>query len=205
MNGVLGTYINDKIRELAEARAALSDGMMNTERLIRLGRILASYRWDNGGIVAEIGTYFGHTAVFMAKVMQHMYRHDVPVLSIDPFERSGPYDHANATGNYSEYIKNVADACCAEQCFCIATFSRIAVPVVGPIGVLVVDGNHSRESCETDLQLYVPKVLPGGWIFVDDYIPDIYPGVVAACDGYFRRHPRIRVERSEGYLVAEVA
>ena len=36
------------------------------------------------------------------------------------------------------------------------------------IGVLEIDGNHSEEASCRDVELYLPRVVPGGYIFFDD-------------------------------------
>lgn len=36
------------------------------------------------------------------------------------------------------------------------------------IGVLEIDGNHSEEASTRDVELYLPRVISGGWIFADD-------------------------------------
>ena len=51
----------------------------------------------------------------------------------------------------------------------------------GGIGVLVIDGAHHYEAVRADLELYVPKVVPGGYVFLDDYGP-AYPDVIRAIE-----------------------
>lgn len=167
------------IQELAEAH---SSEMMDASELLYLAGTLTAYHWPADAIVVEIGTYIGKTAVFMAKVLRLLQK-QVPVLSIDPFERAQP-DPGNPQGVYSAYLKTIRDAQCEDVCFPLVAFSQKAAPVVPErIGVLVVDGSHHYPAVQKDLELYGPKVLPNGLIFIDDYI-SAYPGVVRAVDEY---------------------
>lgn len=178
-------------------------GMASAERLRRLGQCVLAFPWERGGAIVEIGTYHGMTAVFLARASQAASRQP-PVISIDPFERSGPVDQYNARGSYEEYCATIQRFGMQEQCIPVATFAKTAAPIIGPIGVLFVDGLHTFEACWADLECYVPKVMPEGWIFVDDYRADYYPGVVDACNQFFAYFPRMRVERhAAGYLVAQ--
>jgi len=39
----------------------------------------------------------------------------------------------------------------------------------GAIAVLHIDGNHAEHHAQRDADLYIPHVVPGGWIIFDDY------------------------------------
>lgn len=188
-----------------QCRAAfVPPGMMDCAELEALGTLITRYPWQQGGIVAEIGTYHGKTAVFMALLIKDLGFH-VPVVAIDPFERSGPADHFNARGDYAAYCEAIVAGGVQDLCIPIGTFATVAHSIVGDIGVLVVDGNHTYEDCLADLTHYAPKVLKGGFIFIDDYLRDIYPGVVRATDEFFADNPRYRLTTHANYAIAEVA
>jgi cephalosporin hydroxylase len=173
-------HLPDEIVSLASRYAS---SMMSAQELTYLAAALALAPWDRQGIVVEIGTYIGQTAAFMAKVLRHL-GHRVPVLSIDPFERFQP-DSLNPQGSYSSYINTILSHDVADVCLVLVAFSEQAAPVVPDrIGVLVVDGSHHYPDVRKDLELYAPKVLPGGIVFVDDY-GGAYPDVRRAVDEYF--------------------
>lgn len=173
-----------------------ASGMMSAAQLEALGRMLLDVYWRSGMIAVEIGTYHGGTSAFMAKVLRLAGHPEIPVVAIDPFERSGPADQYNARGAYDAYIRTITEQGVTDQCFAIATWSQQAVSVIpDTIGVLVVDGNHVFEECEAELRLYVPKVVKGGWVFVDDDCPEYYPGVVRAITEFAEVHPEIDVQR----------
>ena len=169
--------------EVAALCKAFNTAMMDSNELLYLAAVLSAYPWPEGSILVEIGAYHGETTVFMAKVLEHAGRRS-HILSIDPFERATP-DSLNPQGSYSAYLSNVLDHGYGDQCLPLVAFSQNAAGVVPPlVGVLVVDGSHHYEVVNSDLRLYAPKVLPGGYLFIDDYGP-AYPDVVQACDEYF--------------------
>src|ERR1700675_859539 len=169
--------------EVTEWAATFESGMMDAGELVYLAATLAACPWDGKRIVVEIGAYRGSTSVFMAKVLQCL-GHRVPILSIDPFERVAP-DLTNPQGVYAAYLETIRQHQLEDVCLPLVAFSQDAVAVVpDTVGVLVVDGGHQYPAVSQDLQLYAPKVLPGGLIFIDDYFA-AYPDVMRAVDEYF--------------------
>jgi hypothetical protein len=177
-----GTHIDLSV-EIQELAKAYHSVMMDAGELLVLASTLAMYPWQPEAIVVEIGTYVGQTAVFMAKVLQLLGQR-IPILSIDPFERVQA-DPLNPQGIYAAYLENIRSNNLDDMCMPLVAFSQDAAPVVpANIGVLVVDGAHHYPVVRKDLELYAPKVLPNGFIFVDDYGP-AYPDVIRAVDEYF--------------------
>jgi hypothetical protein len=43
------------------------------------------------------------------------------------------------------------------------------VPITGSISVLHIDGNHRLDEVRSDIETWVPLVVPGGWVLIDDY------------------------------------
>lgn len=70
--------------------------------------------------------------------------------------------------------------------------------------VLFIDGDHSYEGAQVDLDLYSGLVRPGGLILMHDVLcPDTYPGVRRAFDEFPRGNKSIR-EGSYGLGVIEL-
>lgn len=57
------------------------------------------------------------------------------------------------------------------------TSDRAASRVRSRLHLLHVDGNHSKEQCERDFQLWVPKLVEGGILVVDDVESPSWKGV----------------------------
>ena len=54
---------------------------------------------------------------------------------------------------------------------------------------IYIDGNHQYDYVKQDLQLYVPKIKPGGIIAGHDYGGPTTPGVTQAVDEFFGKPP----------------
>lgn len=61
------------------------------------------------------------------------------------------------------------------------------------IHLLIIDADHSYEGVKADLRVWLPMVVPGGYIFIHDYdgttAPNQYPGVRKAADEVLHRPP----------------
>ncbi len=163
----------------AAARAdQYASAMMDDGELRYLASIALAFPWSPEALVVEIGSYSGLTAAFVAETLAGA-GHANPVLSIDPFERV-PHTRKNPQGKYKRYLRTMQERGMEDRCLPLIAYSEHAAPVVPDrIGLLIVDGNHEYESVTRDLALFAPKVLPSGFIFLDDHT-DTYPGVVRA-------------------------
>ena len=45
-----------------------------------------------------------------------------------------------------------------------------ALPVSGNIAMLHIDGNHRYDFVRQDVELWLPQVISGGWLLLDDYV-----------------------------------
>lgn len=169
--------------ELASIAARHASGMMDDYELFTLGKALASVlnQPQKDDYVIEIGAYVGATTQFMVDVMRAAER-IIPILSIDPFERVIETP-GNPAGSSQRYLRAIRASDAEAFCFPLLAFSQHCHSILRPsVGLLIVDGDHSYESCRNDLTLYLPKVRPGGFVLVDDYSVESYPGVVKAVD-----------------------
>lgn len=192
----------DLSEEVVSWASAAGSGMMDAGELLHLAATLALFPWGRHGdaVAVEIGAFEGATTVFMARVLRALGTR-APVLSIDPFERAAP-DELNPQGVYSGYMRNVRDAGFEDQCLPLVAFSEHAAAVVPErVGILVVDGSHHYAAVKKDLELFGPKVLPGGLVFVDDYVP-AYAGVMRAADESFGPGGPFEVLHKSYFVVA---
>jgi hypothetical protein len=176
-------------------------GMMDANELLHLAATLTSYNWKQGGFVVEIGAYIGSTTVFMARVLSRLGAR-VPILSIDPFERFNP-DPLNPQGVLTTYLENTRASGYSEVCLPLAAFSADAAEVVAAnIEVLVIDGDHHYKVVRRDFQLYPPKLLPGGFLFVDDTVCP-YDDVLRVATDFFSGNSSYEVLHTGYFSVAQ--
>ncbi len=184
-----------------EWSVAFGSGMMDEGELQYLAGTLAAYPWHTASIVVEIGAYTGRTTVFMAKVLQLLGKR-IPILSIDAFDRVQP-NALNPQGNYAAYLETIRTHNVENICLPLAAFSQDAAPVVPDrIGVLVLDGGHHYPVITNDLALYGVKLLPGGFLFIDDYGP-AYPDIVREVDEYFVAESSFTILHKSYFVVAQ--
>lgn len=159
-----------------------ASAMMDDGELKFLAAVAQAFAWSENDIAVEIGSHTGRTAAFLAETLSEIGASNL-VLSIDPFERVGN-SRLNPQGKYRKYLKTMRRRGLEDRCVPLVGFSQhVASAVPERIGLLLVDGNHDHDSVRTDLALFAPKVLPGGFIFLDDYT-DTYPGVVEATEEF---------------------
>jgi hypothetical protein len=164
----------------------------------------------------------------MARVLQRL-GHRIPILSIDAFDRAPRFDRdpprgirrwadwvtshfreppqwdpLRPQGAYAAYIDTIRAHEVEDVCLPLAAFSKDAARVVPEtVGVLLVDGGHEYPVVSQDLELYAPKVSPGGFIYIDDY--EAYPGVGRAVDEYFVDTRPFTIVHKSYFVVAQRA
>jgi len=180
------------------ARQDASD-MMDDGELKALAAVALAFPWRPTAFAVEIGSYAGTTAAFVAETLVEA-GHGNRVLSIDPFERVSKTLH-NPAGKYRRYQATMRRRGLENRCLPLIGYSQDAAAVVGDdIGLLIVDGNHEYESVVRDLALFAPKVLPGGFIFLDDFT-STYPGVIRATEEFLASSPDYQLIHRSYYAI----
>ena len=165
--------------------------MIDDGELKFLAAAIHAFDWAEGHIVAEIGSHTGRTAAFLAETLAEVGASNL-VLSIDPFERVRR-SKLNPRGNYRRYRKTMRVRNLEDRCVVLVGYShQVASAVANRVGLLLIDGNHDYASVQQDLSLYAPKVLAGGYVFLDDYT-DTYPGVVRATEEFVAVTPEFEL------------
>lgn len=190
--------IPEAARELAARHAS---PMMDSAELSYLAAALQLVPWTSEAIVVEIGAYRGNTTVFMARVLDALGR-DHPILSVDPFDRAET-DELNPQGSLAEFMSRIDAEGLAERCLPLVAFSEAAAAVVPErIGLLMVDGSHHYAAVKNDLTLYAEKLIPGGIIFIDDYLPP-YDGVIQATDEFLEDRREFHVLHRAWFVILQ--
>jgi len=134
--------------------------------------------------IVELGVFQGRTALIMAwGAKQGGGAH---VTAIDPWDLEGnvydpPFTDAGSKA-WAEY--RIRELGYADRIELTKAFSfEIGADWSGkPVGLLFVDGDHTKEGARTDITTWAPHLAPGAVIAVDDYHHPDWPGVAEAVD-----------------------
>lgn len=132
-------------------------------------------------VCVEIGVFGGASLFPVACALQHL-DHGV-VIGIDAWDRLESLKHLDPKRDdaqfkwwsgldleaiYQNYLKVFKRFGLEPYCKTILSSSQKAAAQVGNIDILHLDGGHSRSVCTQDVKLYLPKVRPGGYIWLND-------------------------------------
>lgn len=116
------------------------------------------------GDVVEIGSYRGRSTAFLARALADSGS-SRRLVAIDP----------HLEGTEADFRANVAAQSTASLVDVHVAYSHDVAPdVVGPIGVLWIDGDHSYEAVRQDFEDWFPKLSPGGWVAFHDTVDQWY-------------------------------
>lgn len=168
------------------------EGQSSDEKIIALMEI---FRSCPKGDIVEIGSFWGRSACLLALLATH---YEVgPLLCLDPWlndaaHQEGVSDNVNAEArdidfdsafrgfqlnlmgynhHHINYIRGGAHAALAayKPGLSVTTESFGTTHYSGAIACLHIDGNHDLAHITQDIEDWVPHVIPGGWIIIDDY------------------------------------
>jgi hypothetical protein len=138
--------------------------------------------------IVEIGVYQARTALLMAWGARQ--GNGAHVWAIDPWEKDGnvydPPFTEEGTRRWAEY--NVQATGYSRDVTLIHQFSHVVSDEWATdrgakrVGLLFVDGDHTKEGAKRDILGWAPHLAPGATIAVDDYHHPDWPGVAEAVD-----------------------
>lgn len=165
-------------------------GMCDHEKIRALCEL---FRHTPPGDVVEIGSWWGKSAFVLARLAtcygvgkllcvdpwsnEHLIQKDkkglvdrVPVNADEALTmfQLNLLPYAHGTVNYLR-LPSVEAAKEYRRSHVVANPVFGETLYTGHIAVLHVDGNHSYENARADIEAWAVKVLPGGWIVIDDY------------------------------------
>lgn len=188
-------------------------GQSDDTKLFALTQIA---RNATSGDVVEIGSLYGKSAFALAWLAK--FHHIGTVICVDPWEMSSIKNQGaqaslinNAVGSrdWQQAFLGFAATLSmfdnvnylrAPSELAAATYHRSAAdggidtdefgrtPVRGKISILHIDGNHRYEVVKRDLEKWLPFVLDGGWVLLDDYVWAFGDGPQRAGDEFLEQH-----------------
>lgn len=194
-------------------------GSTSDEKLLAMAEI---FRSCPSGDVVEIGTFWGRSAAILAMLAT---RYAIgPLLCIDPWQNSSAIQqgtHADvndataaldfeaafcgfvlavkpyAAPGKVNYLRMPSDVGITRYTSpCTITSAEFGTSTYsGQIACLHIDGNHGQEAAQRDIEYWVPRMMKGGWVIIDDYQWAFGQGPAIAADEWLRQHPS-RIDRA---------
>lgn len=140
----------------------------------------------------EVGTYLGRSLCSLAEVVQSSGK-SITVIGIDTCRGSGPEGgrgkdyHGGAVeqgqGTFAGALhKNVLDCGFGEKIVLVISDSVSASKLFSDASIdwVHLDARHDYASVKADIEAWLAKIKPGGWLSGDDYDEQKWPEVVKA-------------------------
>lgn len=131
-------------------------------------------------ICVELGVFGGRSLISQAFALREL--NSGIVAGIDPWRIEDALDGEKDESNRNWWTRNIDieaihrstmkavwDHRIEPWCAVIRSASQHAAPLFGAIDMLFIDANHSEVASMRDVEMWVPKVRPGGYVFADDY------------------------------------
>ena len=148
--------------------------------------------FPDGSRFVEVGTYLGRSLCSLGEVVERSGK-SIGVIGIDTCRGTGPEGwrsqdyHAGAVqnggGTFAGTLhKNVLDCGFGDKIVLIISDSVSASRLFGDASLdwVHLDARHDYASVKADIEAWLPKVKPGGWLSGDDYDTQKWPEVVKA-------------------------
>lgn len=130
------------------------------------------------GAIVEIGSFKGRSTVMLSKVAsQYSFG---SVIAIDPHNSPILFDHKSSPGasSYQDFLNNVHGAGVSAHVEPHAAYSKeVANSWSRPIRILWIDGDHSYEGAKSDLDGFLPHLVPEGVVAFHDAL-NVFPGPI---------------------------
>ena len=127
------------------------------------------------GAIVEIGSAWGKSTIFLARGSKRAGREKV--FAIDPHTGDPWYLRQQGLTEFSSlpaFRRNIKRFGLDDWVVPVVSTSTEAARTLetGQIRLLFIDGLHSYEGVKSDIEDWVPRVIPGGIIVFDDYLND---------------------------------
>jgi cephalosporin hydroxylase len=145
------------------------------------------------GVIIEIGSYEGGTALWMADLVRALGL-DCPIVSIDLADRTGGLGDPGITWIHGDATDE-------------AVLCRVRDVAGDRRGLVIEDSDHKEHVTERLLDLYHPFVAEGCYLVVEDTLCEFtgtppFPGPLGAVKRFVARHDAFVIDRSrERYVL----
>jgi len=127
----------------------------------------ASNMSSASGVIVEIGSYKGRSAVTLAK--GSLTKGEDIIYCIDPWVPFRLKDGSMRDLNLETFYNNIKEHGVSHIICPVREYShKVVVNWLMPIKILFIDGNHDYEEVKRDFELWVPHVISGGIVALHD-------------------------------------
>lgn len=146
------------------------------------GEALYDLAWaarPSRGAIVELGAWKGRSTCYLA--WGALAGDMAPVVSIDHFCGSPEHRCGGLLGRdgntYADYLATLSQAGILLLVHSLIMDTDQAERIVtDQIGLLFIDADHTERAVRRDYALWVPKVMPGGWVCLHDVDSPDWPG-----------------------------
>jgi hypothetical protein len=152
-------------------------------------------RWfEQGSCFVEVGTYLGRSLCSLAEVVQRSGK-SVTLIGIDTCRGSGPEGLKNKNyhgaaverggGTFAgELHRNILECGYGDLVSLVIADSITASRLFPDASIdwVHLDARHEYDSVKADIEAWLPKVKPSGWLSGDDYDEVKWPELVRTVD-----------------------
>ena len=178
------------------AIAAEVKGFLPDDEAAALREVVARYARPEG-VIVEIGTYCGKSAIHLGHVVREA---GATLVTID-HHRGSEEQQEGWEYHDPELVDPLAGAMdtlpFARRALLRAGLEDVVVPLVGrsahiarfwrtPVDAVFIDGGHTEEAAQADYAGWAPWVRPGGVLVIHDVFPDPADGGQAPFHVYER-------------------
>ena len=179
----------------ALAAAHACKGFLDEEEGQRLYEL--AYDHARLGPIVEIGTYCGKSSVWVGSgaaaaggllVCVDHHRGNEEQQPGELYHDADLVDPSTGLMDSLRFLRRTLRAAELERsAIVMVTTSRIAATLCrGPFGMVFIDGGHTFEAAETDLECWAPQVAAGGILAIHDLFPNPADGGQAPITIYRR-------------------
>jgi predicted O-methyltransferase YrrM len=172
------------------------DGYLEPEEGARLAWLASQV--PPGRCIVEVGTWRGKSAVHLAK--GSLRGSGVRVHCVDPWDL-GPYPDPENLATFRRYVTqfDVGDVIVEHRGWSTDVAAQWDDE---PVGLLFIDGLHTRVGVNSDLKAWTPLLCPGAVVAFHDYAPR-WRGVMEAVDRWVRQN-RVKPTRTHHLVDASL-
>jgi hypothetical protein len=158
----------------------------------RSGQEEAVRRFPGRSRFVEVGTYLGRSLGSLAELVQQSGK-SIDLIGVDTCRGSGPegpkgrdYHGAAVSGGGGTFAgalhRNMIECGYGDAVSLVVAGSVTASRLFADASIewVHLDARHDYDSVRADIQAWLPKVKPGGWLSGDDYEELKFPDLVRA-------------------------